>query len=178
MHRAYFLIFFLLISLFSAAQNLDQKNNSTQVNFKIKNFGSYVDGCFSDVNVDSSFDLNNLSESYINSEILVKSINTNNEKRDSHLRNEDYFEANTYPVINLVSIKIEKSLTNTFILTAKLTIKNIVKTIQIPIEIIENNNELQLLAKFDINRIDYGVGEKSWVLSNEVKIEVNHTIAK
>lgn len=174
MIRSLISIFFLIISLFSNAQS----NNSTQINFKIKNFGSYVNGSFSDVNVDSNLDLNNIDESYINGEIAVKSIDTNNKKRDNHLRSEDYFEVSIYPKIILTSTKIKKISDEKFILIAKLTIKKTTRTVEIPIEINQDNDDLKMIAKFDINRRDYSVGGKSWVLSNEVKIEVIHTIAQ
>jgi polyisoprenoid-binding protein YceI len=58
--------------------------------------------------------------------------------------------------------------TNNYNLKGNLTIKNITKVITIPLLI----EDATLSSSLDLNRIDYGVGRKSWILSRKVKIEV------
>jgi len=155
-----------------------QNSTSTTVDFKIKNIGIYVKGSFSEVAITSNFDKNDLKNSFVNAEIAIKSISTNNKKRDKHLLENDYFNVDSYKRMKLVSTKIEKVSTNNYKLTGTLTIKKTSKTVSIPLVIQENGEFLSIDADFDINRRDYEVGGSSWVMSNTVKIKVKHTVKK
>ena len=155
------------------AQELIQK--SASVDFKIKNMGFNVDGNFSDVSVVTNFKSNNLTHSYINGTIKVSSIDTDNAKRDKHLRTKDYFEVDTYKTIQFTSTKIVKKSSNNYQVTAQLTIKKTTKTIVIPLVVNETGNSVTMKGNFSIDRLNYDVGESSWVLSDIVKIQVNYT---
>jgi polyisoprenoid-binding protein YceI len=152
--------------------------NTTSVNFKIKNIGIYVDGSFNEVVITSNLDTNNLDASFINAVVEINSINTSNKKRNKHLLETDYFEETNYKQLKLESSKIERISANNYKLTGRLTIKKTTKTIVIPLIISENESSLTFTANFDLNRRDYGVGGSSWVMSNTVKIMVKHTIEK
>ncbi|WP_117881424.1 YceI family protein [Aureibaculum luteum] len=166
------LIIVFCLSVFSvSSQELTQ--NSASVDFKIKNMGFNVDGKFKDVAVSANFNSNNLERSFIKGTIQVSSIDTDNNKRDKHLRTADYFEEETFSTIKLTSTIIVKKAANQYQLTAKLKIKKTTKTIEIPLEVIENGSSIVMKSSFSINRLDYGVGESSWVLSDTVKIQVN-----
>lgn len=161
-----------LIDMSVAAQN----NKETKIDFKIKNIGMYVDGGFSEATITASFNKNNLANSFINANIDVASINTNNEKRDKHLLSNDYFDVATYKKMKLVSTKIEKVSDNIYRLTGNLTIKKTTKPVVIPLVINENESSVMINGNFELNRRDYGVGGRSWVLSNKVKIQVKHIL--
>ena len=165
-------IFFWL--LFANTAVFAQTNNTT-IDFKIKNIGMYVKGTFSEATISTNFDTDNISKSFIKATINVKSINTKNKKRDKHLLEDDYFDGNKYQQIKLQSTKIEKTGIHTYKLTGKLTIKKTTKTITFPITVNKNAKGTTINASFDLNRRDYGVGGRSWVMSNTVKIQVTHT---
>lgn len=171
--RLKLIIIFCLTFLTVSAQEITQ--SSASVDFKIKNMGFNVDGTFNDINISTNFNSNDLKNSFIKGVIKVNSIDTNNKKRDKHLRNEDYFEVEKYNTIHLTSTRIEKNSNNKYQLTAELTIKKITKTIVIPLEIIETTTSLSLNSKISIDRLDYGVGGSSWVLSDKVRIKVSFT---
>lgn len=160
---------------FTPTSILSQK---TSIDFKIKNIGFYVDGSFSKATATSNFEASNLSASFINAIVEINSINTNNKKRDKHLLETEYFDEANYKQMELVSTKIEKISNNNYNLTGKLTIKNTTKTIVIPLVISENKQSIVINTNFELNRRDYGVGGRSWVMSNTVKINVKHTIVK
>ena len=163
------ILFFAPISMFS---------QKTSIDFKIRNIGVYVDGSFNKVSATSNFDANDLTASFINAEVEISTINTNNKKRDKHLLEAEYFDEANYKQMKLVSTKIEKISSNNYKLTAKLTIKKTTKTIVVPLVVSENDNSMVISASFELNRRDYGVGGSSWVMSNTVKIKVKHTIEK
>ena len=146
-------LFLLAFTLFSVnAQEFTQDDSQTTVTFKIKNFGVNVDGDFSDVKIQTNFDSENLSESYINATIQVSSISTGIKKRDKHILEGDYFDVQNYPSITLKSTKIEKTKEGTFLLHADLTIKKTTKKIEIPIEFQQTDTNIMIQSKFQINR--------------------------
>jgi polyisoprenoid-binding protein YceI len=172
MKKPLFITLFILSIFNLHAQQWSQNKIETKVDFKIKNFGVYVTGSFSEVDIVSNFDSSNIDNSYISAIVKISSIITGNVKRDEHLFKEDFFDVDNFKFIKLESSKIEKISETNFILEAKLTIKNTTKLISIPLEVIENNDSLLIKSNFIINRKDYDVGGNMWVLSNNVKIQV------
>lgn len=170
-----FLILFLITAIPSQSQELIQNTDQTKVSFKIKNFGVNVDGDFSDVTIKTNFNFNNPSESYLNAEIVVKSIATGIKGRDKSILKKDYFDEANYKTIQLKSTKIEKRSEGNFMLYANLTIKKTTKSIEIPLEVSETAHSLKMKANFMINRKDYKVGGGSLILSKKVKIQVVYT---
>ncbi len=158
-------------------ENIDQSESETKVTFKVKNMGIFVDGKFTEVAIESKFNLDNLTNSYIHASIKVNSLDTDNNKRDKDLLKSKYFDVDKFPEITFTSTKIEKSIEgNKFVLTGKLKIKNTEKVVDIPFEIVKNGENQTIQADFNLNRRDYKVGGKSWVMSDEVIINVNYKI--
>jgi len=79
------LLLFLCSSISISSQEWNQKTKQTKITFTIKNFGLNVDGDFSKIKINTNFNSKNLFESYINSEIVVKTISTGIESRDEHI---------------------------------------------------------------------------------------------
>ncbi|TAE13104.1 MAG: YceI family protein [Bacteroidetes bacterium] len=162
---------FLFIALFvfgqaSFAQTAwDVKTYS--VGFVIKNAGFNVDGSFKGLTYTLKFDEGGAND-VINASVDASTINTNNNARDKHLRKSDYFDVEKYPKISLKSVSFTKVSAGKYKGTFKLTIKATTKTVEIPFTFDKGT----FVGELTINRLDYGVGESSWVLSNDVKIKV------
>jgi len=171
-------LFFLGFISLNNQQVIQEDIITTKVNFKIKNFGRTINGKFTNTQITSNFDKTNLENSYIKAIIKVNSIDTDNKKRDKHLLNEDYFDENEFSEIKLNSTSIIKLDQNNYQMSADLTIKAVTKNIIIPIEIEKKDNKIRIKSNFTINRRDYGIGNKSWILSDIVKIEVNYSANK
>ena len=169
---------FILSSTCFYAQESNKIIAETSVSFKIKNLGLNVDGSFLEVEIDAHINENDLVSSYINSEIIVNSVQTGMEGRDNHILKEDFFDEANYKIISFKSSKIERVSNNTFQVDANLTIKDITKKISIPVSLIIKNDEVRITSEFEINRIDYGVGGRSLILGKTVKINVKHSYSK
>ena len=177
--KTIFLTVFFLIGIFSSnAQQWIQNTTDTTIDFKIKNLGVYVKGTFTEATVMSNFNVKNLADSFINATIKINSIDTKNKKRDAHLLQDDFFDAVKYPDIKLISTKIEKISENNYKLSANLTIKNKTKSVEIPLDIQDDNKSITIRSSFNLNRRDYNVGGSSWILSNTVKINVVYKLNK
>jgi polyisoprenoid-binding protein YceI len=160
---------FIFLGLLNANyKTFGQTKLESQITFKIKNMGVSVKGKFTDVFIEKSFNKDDLNNSYINATIKVNSLDTGNKNRDEHLMKSDFFDIDTFPIITFSSININRIQGNNYNLKGNLTIKNITKVITIPLLI----EDATLSSRLDLNRIDYRVGRKSWILSRKVKIEV------
>ena len=78
------------------------------VKFSLENRGNEVTGTLEGLKGDVVFDKDHLDKSFFNVTLDANTINTNNKKRDAHLKNEDFFETETFATISFVSNKIVK----------------------------------------------------------------------
>jgi len=85
-----------------------------------------------DVQVENAND--DFSSAQIVATADMHSIDTNNEQRDQHLRNSDFFETDNYPELKFVSTKIEKVDAETFNLFGDLTLKGVTKPVKLNVE--------------------------------------------
>ena len=161
-----------------SSQEWIQDNNKTSVLFQIKNFGITVDGGFKTIDIKTNLDTKDLSNSYINATIIVNSIFTGIETRDKHLLEPDYFDALNHEKIILKSTKLRKDKNGNITLFASLSIKGIIKEMEIPLEVFEDNSTLVLKASMFVNRKNFSVGGRSILLSNNVKIQVEYSATK
>ncbi|MBR9859950.1 YceI family protein [bacterium] len=141
------------------------------VKFYIKNAGVEVTGTLSGLAASVEFDPEDLSNSTITASVDVKTINTGIEMRDNHLRSADYFDASKYPKISMESQSFRKS-GSSFIGTFKLTMHGVSKVVDVPFTFDQNGDDGKFNGTFELDRLDYGVGESSWVLSDDVKVKI------
>lgn len=171
------ILFFLLLG----AINLVAQEKAVvegSVSFKIKNLGTYAKGSFSKSTFSGNFALNNLENSAVNVTIQVNSIDTGIKKRDKHLLEDDYFDAAKHPTITFKSVKIEKISATSYRVHGDLKIKGTTKALVLPLVLAEKENKIVLSAAFELRRRDFGVGGRSWILSDKVKANVQFTVAK
>lgn len=97
--------------------------------------------------------------------IQVASIDTGQPQRDEHLRNNDFFDAPTYPTITFRSTGVQPKDAETYVLTGDLTIKDVTKPVSVEFEHTGTatdpfgNFRAGFEGKTVINRKDWGV---SW----------------
>lgn len=179
----------VLLSIFSLnAQSpttwqIDKAHSS--VNFTIAHFFSSVTGRFTDFSGNIAFDPNNLAGSQAEFIISVKSINTDNQKRDQHLMSSDFFDADKFPKITFKSTRFEKKSDNNFVVYGNLTIKNITKKVALPFKVLGEMEHPMMKGTIvfgislqtKIKRSDYGVGVGNWaatmVVGDDVDININ-----
>ena len=158
--------------------------------FEIKHIYSTVRGHFSDFTGEVFFDPDNLEKSKFDFVVNVDSIDTGNEKRDTHLRSNDFFAANKYPVMTFKSSRVSHVSGNKYNLEGKMTIKDITK--DMVLEFIywsEKENPVkknEMVAGFDtrfnINRFDFHVGDgkfyKAGVVGKDVDILITLEVGR
>ena len=142
--------------------SLDQTHS--ELGFKIKHLMiSNVSGAFAKFDVQTETTSEDFSDGQVVAKVEVASINTNNSQRDEHLRNADFFEAETHPNIVFKSTRVEKLDSDSFSLYGDLTIKDITKPVKLAVEFngIAKDPWGNVKAGFTIggkiNRKDFGI---------------------
>ncbi|MBS1637072.1 MAG: YceI family protein [Bacteroidetes bacterium] len=110
----------------------------------------------------------------------VTSINTDDEKRDAHLKSADFFDTDKFPKMIFTSTSMKKGAGKTYTLVGDLTIKGITK--KVTFEVVYNgttedpwkNTKAGFVLKGTIKRSDFGVGSStpSVIVSDDVKIDI------
>lgn len=152
--------------------------NSSSVTFKIKNAGFTVDGSFGKVSAKIIFDLTKNYGNSIEAQLESSSINTGNSTRDGHLKKKEYFDVNSFPFISMKATSFGKEKNGNYKGYFKLTLKNMSKDIVVPFTFNVTDNKAVLNGSFTINRLDFGVGESSIILSNNVTISISVNVIK
>lgn len=101
----------------------------SSVGFSVRHILAKVPGEFSKFEGTVSVDRSDLEKTSAEATIEVGSINTRNEKRDTHLKTPDFFDAQKYPSITFKSKSWKKTGENTFDVTGDLTIKGTTKEV-------------------------------------------------
>ena len=148
--------------VFAQYKPVDQ---GSSIKFKVKNFGFNSGGSFSGLQGTIDFDPEKPGESKFDVTIQAASVNTDNESRDNHLREESYFDVKNYPLIRFVSTRITGKGGN-FTFTGNLTIKKKTKEISFPFTISMEKDGYLFKGEFNINRKEFGVGGSSTISDN------------
>jgi polyisoprenoid-binding protein YceI len=148
---------------------------SGQTNFVIKNAGLKVNGSLQGLVGHVLFDQQNNTILKIEGSVESNTISTGIKLRDTHLKKSDYFNSNEYPKIFMTSTQLQKSNKKKYSGVFDLTIKNVTKSISFPFTFTEANNSYTLQGEFAVNRLDFGLGEESIILSDTVKIIIKMT---
>lgn len=154
------------------------------INFTINHFFTPVDGTFEDYEAEVLFNPENLDASSINVTIPVESVNTRNERRDNHLRSEDFFNTDQWPNISFSSHSIEQIGDNEYVAKGELTIRDVTKEFELPFELLgvmehpmqDNTQVAGIVANAELMRTDYGVGVGDWAATAVVGDRVNITL--
>ncbi len=135
--------------------------------------GIAVDGAIGDLQANVQFNPANLQTSTVEASVDVNTINTDNSSRDEHLKSEDFFDIAHYPKITLKSVLFKHKSGNNYTGSFNLTIKNKTKLVEVPFIFTQKGNEMAFKGSFKLNRLDFGIGDSSLVLSDEVTVNID-----
>lgn len=168
--RKYIIIGILLSIVIG--QTIDQEKSYIQ--FKVRNMGVRdVYGTIKGMQGKVEFNTKKAESATFDVTIDVNTIDTENPKRDAHLKNEDFFETNKWPTISFKSKKIIKQ-DNMYGVFGNLTIKDVSRDVFVPFIVEETKDHLLFKGGKTINRLDYNVGEDfdTFKAANEIEVEV------
>lgn len=169
---SFLLLFVLPFVLPFMESNQQWKPVKSDVTFTIKNLGLDVDGHFSDLEADINFSPNHLSSSSITASVKAQTIDTGIDLRDKHLRKDDYFHVDKYPLITLQSNSFKQQKQGHYEGNFTVTIKGTSKKITVPFTFKEQNGKGVFDGSFTIDRRDFDVGGGSLTLSDEATVHI------
>jgi polyisoprenoid-binding protein YceI len=159
--------------------------------FKIKHLMiSNVSGSFKNFQAEVETSETDFRTAQINLSAEMESITTNNEQRDAHLRNADFFEVEKFPELKFTSTKITKTDSDTFDLYGELTLKDIARPVKLHVEfngVVKDpwgGERAGFVITGKINRSEWGINFNGVletggvVLGEEVKIHSEIELVK
>ena len=158
----------------------------SEIQFKIKHLMiSTVTGQFSSFKGTIETDKDDFSTANIEFAADIDSISTNNEQRDQHLKNGDFFDAETYPQLVFEGKGMERTAEDTFRLNGTLNMRGVSKQVSLDVEFGGNtadpwgNTRVGFAVSGKIKRSDFGISfglvseTGNIMLGEEVKIFAN-----
>ncbi|HEX5708057.1 MAG TPA: YceI family protein [Pyrinomonadaceae bacterium] len=144
---------------------------------------SHVRGKFNEFSVTIVYDDRDVTKSSVEATIKTASIDTGIERRDAHLRNADFFDAEKFPEITFKSTRIQKR-GKGFIAHGTFTMHGVSKEVALPFTINgvtkdekTGKTTLGATARVTLNRRDYGIAYSNPAnpnfLGDSVEVELN-----
>lgn len=143
--------------------NLDKSHSS--VKFTVEHLViSEVEGSFKmfDGSLESKT-ANDFTDAKVNFTVDVNSVNTDDEKRDAHLKGDDFFNVEKFPKMSFVATSFKKLKGNMYTLEGNLTIRDVTKKVKFSVlngGVVKDpwgNTKAGFKASGKINRKEFGL---------------------
>ena len=145
----------------AAAYVVDKAHS--QIGFKVRHLGiTNVNGFFADYEADVSMDGDDLSTLTATATVQIGSISTGIDRRDGHLKSDDFFNAEKYPEMKFVSKAVRNIDGSEFELVGDLTIRDVTKEVVLEAEFLGmgamgDTKKAGFEAETTIDRFDYNL---------------------
>jgi polyisoprenoid-binding protein YceI len=152
----------------------------SSVYFKISHLGlTDVFGRFNEFSGTFTLDPNDPSRCSFDMTIKTESVDTNNPKRDSHLRSPDFFNAKQFPTIAFKSTSV-RPMGNGYEVAGELTMHGVTKPVKFEVlggrkaEFPRGLQRTGFTTEFTVKRSDFGVGAQQFAnaLGDDVRIAI------
>jgi len=134
----------------------------SELTFRIRHLVSRVSGTFGSWKGTIVADPANLAGGSVDVEIQTTSIDTRNERRDTHLRSADFFDAPNHPTITFRSTRVQAGRGGALKIYGNLTIRGTTKPVVLEGWMLQvagtpGHRRIGFEASTTIDRMDYGV---------------------
>lgn len=161
------LLAMLTLSAVAGAQKYAVDSAHSSVGFSVTHLQlSEVDGRFKDFGGEINFDPKAPTRTSINFTVQAKSVSTDNDKRDEHLRGADFFDVEKYPTLTFRSTRVSALGEDRYSVTGDLTAHGVTRpvtvqaTIKGPVDTSKDGKlSIAFRTTFKINRIDFKIGD-------------------
>lgn len=151
-------------SAFAAETKWDFDNSHTEVGFEVSHMViATTSGNFKDFSGTVQSNGNNFENAKIEFTVDINSIDTDNEKRDNHLKSDDFFDAKNHPKMTFKSTSMKAAGKNKYKLTGNLTIRGVTKKVTLDVKLNGTvkdpwgNERAGFKLTGTVNRFDYGL---------------------
>ena len=151
----------------------------SSISFKISHVGiSYIHGRFDDFGGQFSIDKDDPAKSSFTLSIKVETVDTNNQKRDEHLRNADYFNAKQFPTLTFQSTAV-KPVAGGYDVAGDLTLHGVTKPVTFTlkggdktVEFPKGMQRIGFTTTLTIKRSDFDMKASLDSLGDEIPIDI------
>jgi len=187
--KSYILLFVLCSTygvVLGQSKSLKWDSNHSNITFEVqyRSFGVFQ-GMFTDAEANITYTKDDFSDLKVSMTVDVNSINTNNDKRDQHLRSPDFFDAARYPDMKFISSGIKAIGNDRYEIEGNLTIKGITKEIKGDLKLLGSSNDTQTGSSYVFWKVDFSISRKEFSISHlpviigeEVTISINAACTK
>lgn len=162
MTRSFLFRFVLSLLLFAAAPFALAADGDTPpgyIKFVGENVIATANGEFKKWRIaDAKVDAADLAASFVEIEIDVASLDTDNQKRDDHLRDPDFFEVTKWPTARVRVHDVKKGDGDAYDAKFDVTIRDVEKSVDGTFAIVAKEPPT-VEGKVVLDRMDFGVGE-------------------
>jgi len=168
----------------AAPQSYEIDPVHSRVEFTIRHMFSKVTGDFGTFKGTVLYDAAAPANSSVNVEIDASSIDTNNDRRDNHLRSADFFDVAKFPTLTYVSTKVTPGPEGKLKVEGKLTMHGVAQPVVLDAAFLGSGPGLDGVtragfeASTKVDRKDYGIiwnktlDQGGTLLGDDVQIEI------
>jgi polyisoprenoid-binding protein YceI len=169
----------------TAARTFAIDKTHSEVTFQVRHLVTKVRGHFTDFTGTIQFNEAQPDASSVAFSINATSIDTGTPDRDTHLRSDDFFAVETFPVITFVSSKVTKKSAGLYDVEGTLTIRGTARPLTVPVSYLGaatdpwGNARVGFEGEITVNRKDFGLAWNAaletggFLVGDEVKISVS-----
>lgn len=151
--------------------------------FRIKHLeASYAYGRFDAVAGTFTLDEQDPTRSAFDLQVKADSVDTNDAKRDQHLKGADYFNVKQFPTLAFKSKSVKKSGANTYDVAGDLTMHGVTKPVSVKIETTGPAKKPAMMgggyaagfeAQLAVKRGDFGMKGGAGMLGDDVRVIIS-----
>jgi polyisoprenoid-binding protein YceI len=191
-------LFFALAALVAAASPASAQSTAWSVDKSHSKLGfsvthlviSEVDGHFGDYTVAVKSDKADFSDARVDVIVKTTSVDTDEPKRDEHLRSEDFFSSAKFPDMTFKGKQMRKTGDTSYKLDGELTIRDVTKPVTLDVTFVGTakdpwgNMKAGFKLSGKINRSAFGLTWNKaleaggWLVSEDVTIEGSFQLAR
>ena len=154
----------------------------SEINFVAEARFLSAHGFFATWDAEVSLDRENMPGSSVKITIDTRSLNTRNDRRDNHLRSNDFFAADSFPQITFVSKAIAATGDKQWMMTGDLTVRGRTREVSVPIrevfyEAAPAGARGRFKGAFSLKRMEYGIAYQSRLNPIEDEIQIQWEIS-
>jgi polyisoprenoid-binding protein YceI len=170
---------------FAAPTTWNIDTNHSSVDFSVRHLFSKVPGKFTKFSGTIVYDPAKPAASSVKAEIDASTINTANERRDKHLKSEDFFDVAKYPTLTFESTKVTPNGENKLKVDGNLTMHGVTKPVVLDVSFLGSGPGPQggqvsgFEAVTKVNRKDFNIiwnrnlDQGGTLLGEDVEIRLN-----
>lgn len=155
-------------------------SSHSSIKFSIRHFIAKTTGSFGQFSGTLQIDRADLTRSSINARIELPSVHTNSEKRDEHLQQNDYFDAEQYPVMTFESTQwLATAAEQHFKVVGDLTLRGMTHPVVLEVELLGFGDGARGAylsgweAKTVLDRTLWGIDGGQPAVGTEVEVQIN-----